>query len=106
MHIDRLQLISGVKIDLVVVDYADLLRPFMQERNSNSYNEAGNVYEELRGMLGELQVPGWTASQANRGVHEENIIEAMGVADSRLIFSRHGFRMKRRRAAQAPSGRR
>lgn len=82
MHIDRLQLITGVKIDLVVVDYADLLRPFMQERNSNSYNEAGNVYEELRSMLGELQVPGWTASQANRGVHEEEIIEAMGVADS------------------------
>ena len=82
MHIDRLELITGVKIDLVVVDYADLLRPFMQERNSNSYTEAGNVYEELRGMLGELQVPGWTASQANRGVHEEEIIEAMGVADS------------------------
>ena len=82
MHIDRLQLVTGVKIDFVVVDYADLLRPFMQERNSNSYNEAGNVYEELRSMLGELQVPGWTASQANRGVHEEEIIEAMGVADS------------------------
>jgi len=82
MHIDRLQLISGIKIDFVIVDYADLLRPFMQEKNSNSYSEAGNVYEELRGMLGELQVPGWTASQSNRGVHEENIIEAMGVADS------------------------
>lgn len=82
MHIERLQLITGIKIDIVIVDYADLLRPFMQERNSNSYNEAGNVYEELRGILGELQVPGWTASQANRGVHEEDIIEAMGVADS------------------------
>lgn len=82
MHIDRLELITGVKIDLVIVDYADLLRPFMQDRNSNTYTEAGNVYEELRGMLGELQIPGWTASQANRGVHEEEIIEAMGVADS------------------------
>lgn len=82
MHIDRLELVTGLKIDLVIVDYADLLRPFMMERNSNTYNEAGNVYEELRGMLGELQVPGWTASQANRGVHEEQIIEAMGVADS------------------------
>ena len=82
MHIDRLQLITGVHIDLVIVDYGDLLRPFMQERNSNSYNDAGNVYEELRGMLGELQVPGWTASQANRGVHENDLIEASGVADS------------------------
>ncbi len=82
LHVERTQLITGVKIDIVIVDYADLLRPLMQERNSNSYNDAGNVYEELRGMLGELQVPGWTASQANRGVHEEDIIEAMGVADS------------------------
>lgn len=82
MHIDRLQLITGVKIDFVVVDYADLLRPFIQDRNSNSYDEAGNVYDELRGMLGELQVPGWSASQSNRGVHESDIIEAGGVADS------------------------
>lgn len=82
MHIDRLQLITGVKIDLVVVDYADLLRPFMMERGSNTYNDAGNVYEELRGVLGELQIPGWTASQSNRGAHEEDIIEALDVADS------------------------
>ena len=82
LHIERMQLITGIKFDLVIVDYADLLRPMQQERNSNSYNDAGNVYEELRGVAGELQVPVWTASQANRGVHEEDIIEAMGVADS------------------------
>jgi replicative DNA helicase len=82
MHIDRLQLINGVKIDLVIVDYADILRPFAAEKNSNSYSEAGNVYEELRGVLGELQVPGWTASQSNRSAHEEEIIEAHNVADS------------------------
>jgi replicative DNA helicase len=82
MYIDRLQLITSVKVDLVVVDYADLLRPFAAEKNSNSYSEAGSVYEELRGILGELQVPGWTASQSNRGAHEEDIIEAHNVADS------------------------
>jgi len=82
MHIDRLQLITGTKIDLLVVDYADLLRPFAADKNSNSYTEAGGVYEELRGVLGELQIPGWTASQSNRGAHEEEIIEAHNVADS------------------------
>jgi hypothetical protein len=82
MHIDRLQLITGVKIDLVIVDYADILRPFMQERNSNSYNEVGSVYEELRQMAGELQVPVWSASQSNRGAHEEEVIQAHNVADS------------------------
>lgn len=82
MHIDRLQLITGVKIDLIIVDYADLLRPFAADKNANSYSEAGSVYEELRGVLGELQIPGWTASQSNRGAHEEEIIEAHNVADS------------------------
>ena len=33
-------------------------------------------------MLGELQLPGWTASQSNRGAHEEEVIEAGAVADS------------------------
>ena len=82
MHIERLQLIKGVKIDLVIVDYADILRPAIIEKNSNSYNESGNVYEELRSMLGELQIPGWTASQSNRSAHEDEIIEAGSVADS------------------------
>lgn len=82
MHLDRLQLVTGIKIDLMIVDYADILRPFMSDKNANSYSEAGNVYEELRSVLGELQIPGWTASQSNRGAHEEDIIEAHNVADS------------------------
>jgi replicative DNA helicase len=82
MHIDRLQLILGIHIDIVIVDYADILRPFVQDKNANSYSEGGNVYEELRQVLGELQVPGWTASQSNRGAHEEEIIQAGNVADS------------------------
>lgn len=82
LHIDRLQLVTGVKIDFVVVDYADLLRPFIMERNSNSYSIGGDIYGELRGMLGELQIPGWSASQSNRSVHESDIIEAGDVADS------------------------
>jgi replicative DNA helicase len=82
MHIDRLQLIMGIQIDLVIVDYADILRPFTLDKNQNSYNESGGVYEELRQILGELQIPGWTASQSNRSAHEEEIIEAGNVADS------------------------
>lgn len=82
MHIDKVQLIDGIKIDLVIVDYADILRPFMSDRNSNSYTEAGNVYEELRAVAGELQIPIWSASQSNRSAHEEDVIQAHNVADS------------------------
>lgn len=81
-HVERIQMLTGTKIDLIVVDYADLLRPAVAERNSNSYSEAGSVYEELRAAAGELQVPIWSASQANRGAHEEEVIQAHNVADS------------------------
>jgi len=82
IHVDRLQLITGVKIDMLVVDYADILRPFMTDKNSNSYSEAGSVYEELRQIAGELQIPVWSASQSNRSAHEEEVIQAHNVADS------------------------
>ena len=82
MHVERIQMLTNTKIDLIVVDYADLLRPAVAERNSNSYSEAGSVYEELRAVAGELQVPVWSASQAHRGAHELDEIQAQNVADS------------------------
>lgn len=81
-HIERIQMLTGTKIDLIVVDYADLLRPATADKNANSYSEAGSVYEELRAVAGELQVPVWSASQAHRGAHEEDVIQAQNVADS------------------------
>jgi len=81
IHAERIMTL-GTKIDLMIVDYADILRPFESDKNSNSYTEMGGVYEELRGVLGELQIPGWTASQSNRGAAEEDIIQGHNVADS------------------------
>jgi replicative DNA helicase len=82
MHIERIQMITGNKIDYVVVDYADLLRPLNADKNSNSYTEAGNVYEELRTMAGELQCPVISASQANRGSAHADTVQGHDVADS------------------------
>lgn len=82
MYVERLQMVTGVKIDMMVIDYADILRPFALNTRDNSYEESGNVYEELRTILGELQIPGWTASQSNRGAHEKEVTEAGDVADS------------------------
>jgi RecA/RadA recombinase len=81
-HIERFQLITGIKIDLAVIDYADLLMPFSTNKNSSLYEDGGNIYSELRSILGELQIPGWSASQGNRSGHEEEILNALNVADS------------------------
>jgi hypothetical protein len=66
IHFERLMMLENIKPDVIVVDYADLIRPIEKDKNANSYSEAGNVYEELRMIAGELGIPIWSASQTNR----------------------------------------
>ena len=49
---------------------------FKEKRHS-----IGHVYEELRGMAGEFDIPIWTASQANRSSLEEDVIDASKVSE-------------------------
>ena len=81
VHAERIQML-GTKIDMMIVDYADILRPTHSDKNSNSYSEAGGIYEELRGVAGEMQIPIWTASQSNRAAMDEDIIQANNISDS------------------------
>ncbi len=81
-HIERIQALEGIRIDEMVVDYADILRPLEKDSNSNSYSEAGGIYEELRQAAGELQIPVWTASQTNRSGGQEDVVQAHNIADS------------------------
>lgn len=81
-HIERIQALEGMKIDEMIVDYADILRPLEKDSNSNSYSEAGGIYEELRQAAGELQIPVWTASQTNRSGGQEDVVQAHNIADS------------------------
>lgn len=81
-HLEQLELLEQIKIDLLVVDYADLLRPLVLTNNSSTYLDAGNTYEELRCIAGELQIPIWSASQTNREGHESEVVGAQSVSDS------------------------
>lgn len=82
LFVERLQMLEQVKIDMLVVDYADLLKPLIADRNAKKYEEAGDVYEELRSVAGELQIAVWSASQSNREGHDADIVSATNVADS------------------------
>ena len=70
----------GEKIDMVIVDYADIMRDIHKTREMR--HALGNIYEDLRGMAGEFQIPIWTASQANRSALDEDVIEASRIAES------------------------
>ena len=74
MYVDRYRMLTGKDVDLLVVDYGDLLRPDTKERNSNSYQDGGSIYSELRAIAGELGVPLWTASQSNRCLTLDTIV--------------------------------
>jgi len=93
-HIEKL-LLKGFVPSLIVIDYADIMR------SSRSYDslrhELKLVYEELRNLAMDMNIPVWTASQANREASNasvvglENMSEAYGkamVADVVLSISR------------------
>jgi hypothetical protein len=72
-------ILQGKKPDVVIVDYADLLRGPAKEKR---HEELEEIIEDLRGMAGEYGVPIWTASQANRSALEEDVIGAEKIAES------------------------
>ena len=78
-HLERC-ILQDKKPDLVIVDYADLLRGNFL--GGELRHELGNIYEDLRGLAGESEIPVWTASQANRSALEEDIIEAQKISES------------------------
>ncbi len=93
-HIEKLAL-KNFKPSIIMIDYADVMR------STRSYDslrhELKLIYEELRNLAMELNIPIWTASQANRDsaksdiVGLENMSEAYGkamVADVVLSLSR------------------
>ncbi len=90
-HLSRL-VKRGIKPGMIIVDYADLLKPVQVRKEKR--NELESIYEELRALSTEFQCPIWTASQTNRSglsaevITMEQISEAFNkcfVAD--FIFS-------------------
>lgn len=80
-HVDKC-IMQGIKPDVILLDYADLLRDTGVKGAVRNDIMLGNIYEELRGLAGTYGVPLYTASQANRSALEEDIIEADKIAES------------------------
>lgn len=78
-HIDRLRIKNFVP-DLIIIDYADLLR---SSRNLDALRlELDTLYKDIRGLAQDLNIPIWTASQANRSSSSANVIALDGLAES------------------------
>lgn len=67
-------------IDVVVLDYADLL--ISQEKLKESRFELNRLYQELRILAGRFEVPVWTASQSNRAALNKRVVSMADVAEA------------------------
>lgn len=85
-HIDKL-LLRDFKPALIVIDYADIMRSTRQFDSMR--HELKLIYEELRNLAMELNIPVWTASQANRDSANSDIVglENMSEAYSKAMVA-------------------
>lgn len=89
-HIEKC-IMQDKKPDLVVIDYADLMRA--SSGVSDSESESNQIYVELRGLAGEYDIPVWTASQTNRGGLKEDVIGGDNIASSYRKLAHSDFMM-------------
>ena len=78
-HIEKLRK-RGVEPDLIIVDYADLLRPV--KTSGEKRHELENIYEELRAIAQTYDCPLWTASQTNRSGLNAEVITMESISEA------------------------
>jgi len=95
-HLERLLVTKGVKPDMIIVDYADIMK---STRNFDSPRfEIKLAYEELRALAQEMEVPVWTASQAHRDAAKMDVIglENMSEAYAKAMIADFVVSMSRK----------
>ena len=70
----------GVKADLVIIDYVDLLSS--GRKNRERKDEIDDIYTSTKGLARELDIPIWSVSQVNRAGANDDIIEGDKAAGS------------------------
>ena len=78
-HLERMKQ-RGINIGMIVVDYADLLRPNTSHKEKRI--ELESIYEELRGLAAECGCPLWTASQTNRSGLNAEVITMESISEA------------------------
>lgn len=96
-HLTKMKML-GIIPDIVIIDYADLLK--FGNSTKAKHEALEELYEELRGLAGELQVPVWSVSQSNREGLNSDIIEADKAAGAYAKIFPADFVMSLSRKAQ------
>ena len=78
-HLEKLKK-RGIDIGMIIVDYADLLKPVSITREKR--HDLENIYEELRGIAQEYDCPLWTASQTNRSGLNAEVVTMEAISEA------------------------
>ena len=78
-HINKVEGM-GMKADLVIIDYVDLLSS--RKKNRERKEEIDDIYGSTKGLARELDIPIWSVSQVNRAGSNDDIIEGDKAAGS------------------------
>jgi KaiC/GvpD/RAD55 family RecA-like ATPase len=78
-HLEKLKR-KDFKIDMVIVDYGDLIRPINAQKEKR--NELESIYEELRGLAQVYSCTLWTASQTNRSGLNAEVITMESISEA------------------------
>ena len=70
----------GVKPDLVIIDYVDLLSS--RKTNRERKDEIDDIYTSTKGLARQLDIPIWSVSQVNRAGANDNVIQGDKAAGS------------------------
>jgi replicative DNA helicase len=79
-HIDQ-AIFNGITPDMIIVDYADLMKSNVRYAKREKRYELSDIYVELRGLAGKYKIPCITASQGNRSSSESEIITGAQVSE-------------------------
>lgn len=78
-HIEKLTL-KGFKPSVVIIDYADVMKS--TRAYDSLRHELKLIYTELRNLAGELNIPVWTASQANKESSKADVVGLENLGES------------------------
>ena len=70
----------GVKPDLVIIDYVDLLST--RKKTVDRKSEIDHIYTSTKGLARQLDIPIWSVSQVNRAGAKDDIVEGDKAAGS------------------------
>ena len=70
----------GLKPDLVLIDYVDLLSS--RKKNRERKDEIDDIYTSTKGLARQLDIPIWSVSQVNRAGAQDKVIQGDKAAGS------------------------